>query len=151
MKIFRWKRDLLILKNFSPWNILVIIICLPIMPLLCWHTWQSVFIVTFHYLPHHQIPGFITIVIRFAKTLHLRTPCKEQLSSSMDSSINKISNYTSTYGQMLMGLLMLMRVSEVCQTSMSARVSIECHWLACTGSHLAGNHHTTGWWYRPWI
>ena len=28
--------------------------------------------------------------------------------------------------------------------SMSARVSIECHWLACTGNHLTGNHHTTG-------
>ena len=23
----------------------------------------------------------------------------------------------------------------------SAQVSIECHWLACTGNHLAGNHH----------
>ena len=27
--------------------------------------------------------------------------------------------------------------------SMNAQVSIDCHWLACTGNHLAGNHHTT--------
>ena len=42
------------------------------------------------------------------------------------------------------GLLLLRLVSEACQTSMSARVFIECHWLACTGNHLAGNHHMTG-------
>ena len=37
-------------------------------------------------------------------------------------------------------------VSEACHDQaprVPARVSIECHWLACTGSHLAGNHHTT--------
>ena len=28
--------------------------------------------------------------------------------------------------------------------SMSARVSIECLWLACTGNHLAGNRHDIG-------
>ena len=28
-----------------------------------------------------------------------------------------------------------------CQTFTSARVSIECHWSAYTGSHPAGNHH----------
>ena len=24
---------------------------------------------------------------------------------------------------------------------------IQCNWLACTGSHLAGNHHLTDQWY----
>ena len=32
------------------------------------------------------------------------------------------------------GLLLLRLVSEACQTSTSARVSIECHWSACTGN-----------------
>ena len=31
--------------------------------------------------------------------------------------------------------------------STTAQVSIKCHWLACTDSHLAENHHTTGGWY----
>ena len=39
---------------------------------------------------------------------------------------------------MFMGLLLLRLVSETCQMSTSARVSIECHWLAYTGNHLAG-------------
>ena len=45
------------------------------------------------------------------------------------------------------GVLLLRPVSEACQMFMSARVPIECHCLACTGSHLAGNHP----WYWPWI
>ena len=64
---------------------------------------------------------------------------KEQFSSPI--SINKLTNYQYTSAK-LMGLLLLRLVSEACQTSMSAQVSIECHWLACTGNHLAGNHHT---------
>ena len=46
---------------------------------------------------------------------------------------------------MLTGLLLLWLVSEACQSSTSARVSIECHWLACTGNHLAENHRTSDW------
>ena len=72
---------------------------------------------------------------------------KEQFSLSMDNSINNLVYYC----KMLMSLLLLRLVSEACQMSTSAWVSIECHWFACTGSHIAGNHHTTGWWYRPWI
>ena len=51
---------------------------------------------------------------------------------------------TSNHCQMLTGLLLLRLVSEACKMSTSARVSIECHWLACAGSHLAGNNHMTG-------
>ena len=42
-------------------------------------------------------------------------------------------------------------VSETCQMSTSALVPFECHWLACTDSHLAENHHITCWWCRPWV
>ena len=38
---------------------------------------------------------------------------------------------------MLMGRLLLRLVSEACQMSMSAQVSIEYHWLVCTYRHLA--------------
>ena len=38
-------------------------------------------------------------------------------------------------------------VCEACQTSTNTWVSIKCHWLACAGSYLAGNHNTTGWLY----
>ena len=72
--------------------------------------------------------------------------------ASKTSTKHRLTNYLRVhYCQMLMGLLLLRFVSEACQMSMSARVSIECHWLACTGSHLAGKQHTTGRWYRPWI
>ena len=41
--------------------------------------------------------------------------------------------------------------SKAYQMSMSAQVPTECHWLACTCSHLAGNYHPTHWWYSPWF
>ena len=45
--------------------------------------------------------------------------------------------------------------SEACLWGLSyiheCSVFIECHWLACTDSHLAENHHLTCLWYRPWI
>ena len=45
---------------------------------------------------------------------------------------------------MLMGLLLLRLVSEACHISMSAQLSTEYHWLACTGNRFAGNHYPTG-------
>ena len=52
-------------------------------------------------------------------------------------SINDVTNYQYTmHCQMVMGLLLLRLISQACQMSMSAQVSIECHCSACTGSHL---------------
>ena len=52
-------------------------------------------------------------------------------------SINYITNYQYTTAKiMLIGLLLLRLVSEACPMSTSALVSIECHRLACMGSHL---------------
>ena len=48
---------------------------------------------------------------------------KEQFSSSMDSSNNTLTNHQCTTA---MGMLLLRFVSEACQTSTSAWVSIEC-------------------------
>ena len=47
---------------------------------------------------------------------------------------------------LIYGLLFLRFVSEACKISMSPQMSFECHWLACTGSHLAGNHLPTCSW-----
>ena len=63
---------------------------------------------------------------------------KEQFSLSVDSSINKLIASTPLPN------VDRSAFAEACQMSTNARVSIECHWLACTGSHFAGNHHMTG-------
>ena len=84
-----------------------------------------------------------TIVISFAKTSPYAYYGKEQFSLSMDSSIDTLTNYQYTTAKLLMGLLLLGFVSKACWTSTSAWLSIECHWLAYTGNHLAGYHHTT--------
>ena len=70
---------------------------------------------------------------------------KESFSSSIDTSINKLTNYHNTSAKS--SLIYLRSISEACQMSTSVWVSIECHRSACTGSHLAGNHHPT----HPWI
>ena len=64
---------------------------------------------------------------------------KECFSSPINSSINKLTNYHNT--QKLSGLIFLWLVSEAYQMSMSAQVFIDYHCLACTGSHLAEDHH----------
>ena len=53
-----------------------------------------------------------------------------------------------TLTAILHGLLFLRLVSEACQMSMSAQMFSECHWSACTNSHLAENHHLTCSWSK---
>ena len=78
---------------------------------------------------------------RFAKTHHVRTQCQRKFSSRIDSSINNPTNYHNTTAKSW-----VVCFSEACQMSTSARMFIECHWSACTGSHLAENHHLTRSW-----
>ena len=78
-------------------------------------------------------------VTSLAKTHYVRTQCQRWVSLPIDSSINKLTichNITAKVSRSAF--------AEACQTSTSAWVSIECYWLACTGSHLAGKHHMTG-------
>ena len=64
-----------------------------------------------------------------AKTHHYAHYVKEQFSLSMVSSINKLTT-SIHHCQMLMGLLLLRLVSEACQMSTSAQVSIDATgWL----------------------
>ena len=77
---------------------------------------------------------------------------KEWFSSSIDCSINKLNIYQNTTPNSWHSVLFLKLVSEACQMSMSNRMSIDhCHWLACIGSHLAGNHLWAHWRYTSWI
>ena len=40
---------------------------------------------------------------------------------------------------------------ETSEISTNARIFIECHWMACTGNHLAENYHLTYLRCKPWI
>ena len=52
-----------------------------------------------------------------------------------DLKINKIAQMPLAK---VVWFVLLRLVSEACQTTTNAEVSIECHWLVCIGSHLAG-------------
>ena len=84
-------------------------------------------------------------VISFAKTCHFHTLWQGTVfivNKYIAPSINQL--LTSTALPKVDRSVFLRVVSEICQMFMSAQVSTECHLLAYTGSHLAGNHHPTG-------
>ena len=70
---------------------------------------------------------------------------KEQFSPSMDSSINELTNCQYTTAKCWLVCFCWGLFLRPVRRPRVLGVSIECHWLACTGNHLTGNHHMHDW------
>ena len=89
---------------------------------------------------HHEKVSCFTVNVSSIMILVSLIKWREDLVSLVKDPVNPNPIH---HCQKLTGLLLLRLVSEACQVVTSAWVSIECHWLASTGSHLPGNHHPT--------